>query len=361
MKAFSAATLITAFLAATEGISAITDTRTSRLREEAARKDILIGSGAISPTYLDDPQFATVLAEQFESLSPENEMKWSFINPTKGHYNWEIIDRLVEFAETHDMVVKGHGLISSCCNPDYLVDITDPTAFRAAMTAHFKAVMQRYKGKIDRWDVVTEALKTQGGGLQTNDFYKVLGPSYIDDAFRIAHEAVPEAKLFINEAMVESLAGKRQELYNLVAKLVADGVPIDGVALQMHVTEGLPVQPGVIRGMVDSYKALGLEVSIAEMDVHTLNTTLQTDIYSTIVSEALDAGITDISFWGFTDKHAYTWVKGAKPLMFDEYYNPKGAFYATHTALASFDNGAPANQSCAKEGLERLLKAARRL
>ncbi|KAL5362929.1 glycoside hydrolase superfamily [Aspergillus floccosus] len=313
MKAFSPATLIIAFLAATDGIKAITNTRTSSLRDEAASRGILIGSGAISPTYLDDPQFATVLAQQFESLSPENEMKWSFINPIKGHYNWEIIDRL------------GHGLISSCCNPDYIVNITDPTAFRAAMTAHFKAVMQRYHGKVDRWDVVTEALKNQGGGLQTNDFYKVLGPSYIDDAFRIARAAVPEAKLFINEAMVESLAGKRQELYNLVSKLVADGVPIDGVALQMHITEGLPVQPGVIREMADSYRALGLEVSIAEMDVHTLNATLQTDIYSAIVSEALEAGITDISFWGFTDKHAYTWVKGAKPLMFDEYYNPKGA------------------------------------
>lgn len=354
MKTFSAATLITAFIAATEGINAITDTRTSPLREEAASKGILIGSGAISPTYLDDPPFATVLAEQFESLSPENEMKWSFIHPTKGHYNWETIDRLAHFAEAHDMVVKGHGLISSCCNPDYLVNITDPTAFRSAMTAHFKAVMQRYHGKVDRWDVVTEALKTQGGGLQINDFYKVLGPSYIDDAFRIARAAVPDAKLFINEATVESFPGKRQELYNLVSRLVADGVPIDGVALQMHITEGLPVQPGVIKEMVDSYKALGLEVSIAEMDVHTLNTTLQTDIYSAIVSEALDAGITDISFWGFTDKHAYTWIKGAKPLMFDEYYNPKGAFYATHTALASFDNetqkgqSAPGNQSCAK-------------
>jgi GH35 family endo-1,4-beta-xylanase len=104
-----------------------------------------------------------------------------------------------------------------------------------------------------------------------------------------------------------------------------------------------------------------MEVSIAEMDVHTLNSTFQADTYSTILTEALDAGITDISFWGFTDKHAYTWVEGAKPLMFDEYYNPKGAFYATHTALASFDNKthkghpAPHNQRGAK-GLSGSLK-----
>jgi endo-1,4-beta-xylanase len=233
------------------------------------------------------------------------------------------------------MAVKGHGLISSCCNPDYLLNITDPTAFRAAMTAHFEAVMHRYNGKMDRWDVVTEALATQGGGLNANDFYNVLGPGYIADAFRIARAADPDAKLFINENLVESLPGKRQELYDLVSGLVADGVPIDGVALQMHITEVAPI-PGVITDMVDSYKALGLEVTIAEMDVHTLDAALLAEIYGAVVDEALNAGITDISFWGFTDKHAYTWLPGAKPLMFDKCYTAKGAFYATHTALTNF-------------------------
>ena len=330
-----AATLVIALLSAAEATCGIPSTGTTPLREEAAKKDILIGSGAINPTYLDDLRFAAVLAEQFNSLSPENELKWSLLHPTEGNFNWETIDRLIDFSKANDMVVKGHGLISSCCNPNYLLNITDPTAFRAAMTAHFEAVMHRYDGKMDRWDVVTEALETQGGGLQANDFYKVLGPGYIGDAFRIARAAVPDAKLFINENLVESLPGKRQELYDLVSGLVANGVPIDGVALQMHITE-VALIPGVITDMTNSYKALGLEVAIAELDVHTLNATLQADIYGAVMNEALNAGITDISFWGFTDKHAFTWVPGAKPLMFDETYHAKAAFYATHTALANF-------------------------
>jgi GH35 family endo-1,4-beta-xylanase len=332
-----ASMLIIPFLAAAHAVN-IPSTGTTSLRQEAAKKDIIIGSGAINPTYLDDPQFAAVLALQFNSLSPENEGKWSSFNPTEGYYNWTSLDRLVEFAEGHDMVVKGHGLISSCCNPDYVLNITEPTPLYAAMTAHFEAFMHRYDGKrVDRWDVVTEALKTNGSGLNTNIFYNVLGPGYIADAFRIAREANPDAKLFINENLVESLPGKRQELYDLVSGLVADGVPIDGVALQMHITEVAPI-PGVITDMVNSYRALGLEVTIAEMDVHTLNATLQTDIYSAVIAEALNAGITDISFWGFTDKHAYTWLPGAKPLMFTDCYKPKGAFYAVHNALASYVN-----------------------
>ncbi|KAF4159225.1 hypothetical protein CNMCM6936_001878 [Aspergillus lentulus] len=328
------ARLIIGLLVGIQGTSALTT-----LRQEAAKKDILIGSGAINPSYLDEAHFATVLAQQFNSLSPENEMKWKFIHPTEDYYDWSKIDRLVAFAEDHDMVVKGHGLISSCCNPDYLLNITDPTEFRAAMAAHFEAIMQRYNGKVDRWDVVTEALETLGGGLQSNIFLDVLGPGYIADAFRIARAANQDARLFLNENQVEAYPGKRQELYDLVSGLVADGVPIDGVALQMHVTEGVPVPPGVITEMFNRFKGLGLETTIAEMDVHTLNATLQTEIYGDLVSEGLHAGITDITFWGFTDKHAYTWIEGAKPLMFDECYRPKGAYYATHAALQSFVNG----------------------
>ncbi|KAH6879845.1 glycosyl hydrolase family 10 protein [Thelonectria olida] len=334
-ETMKAMTLIIALLAAIEATDAVPSTGTTSLRKEAAKKDILIGSGAINPTYLDDPQFAAVLAEQFNSLSPENELKWTFIHPTIDKYNWKTIDRLVRFAKKNDMVVKGHGLIMSCCNPKYLLNITSPTAFRAAMTAHFEAVMHRYDGKVDRWDVVTEPLAAQGGGLQATAFYNVLGPGYIEDAFRIARAADPDAKLFLNENLVESIPGKRQELYDLVSQLLADGVPIDGIALQMHITEVAPI-PGVLTEIVESYNALGLEVTISEMDVHTLNATLQADIYGSVIGEALEAGITDISFWGFTDKHAYTWLEGAKPLMFDEHYKAKGAFYATHTALKNF-------------------------
>ncbi|KAG4278319.1 glycosyl hydrolase family 10 [Fusarium proliferatum] len=329
--------LLTALFVATKASPAVPTTGTTSLREEAAKKDLLIGSGAINPSYLNDSKFSTVLATQFNSLSPENELKWTFIHPKENEYNWKPIDRLVRFAKKHDMVVKGHGLIGNCCNPDYVVNSTSPATMRAAMTEYFNAVMHRYDGKMDRWDVVTEAIETMGGGLQKNDFYKVLGPAYIEDAFRIARAADANAKLFINEGLVETLPGKRQELYDLVSQLVSKNVPIDGVALQMHITEVAP-KPGVIVEMVNSYKALGLEVSISEMDVHTLNATLQTEIYGAVVGEALAAGITDISFWGFTDKHLYTWLEGAKPLMFDEHYKPKGAFYATHNAIEKFVN-----------------------
>jgi endo-1,4-beta-xylanase len=307
------------------------------LRGAAAKSGVLIGAGATNPTYLDDPQYAAILGQQFGSLSPENELKWSFNEPQQGVFDFTKLDRLVDYADAHRMVVKGHGLISGCCNPDWLLAIDDPAVLRAAMAHHFETLMRRYAGKMDRWDVVTEPLSIGGGtGLNPNYFFQLLGPDYIADAFRIAHAADPAAKLFINESLVEYQTVKRQELYDLVSGLVADGVPIDGVGLELHLLNGAP-QPGVIADMVQAYRALGLEVAITEMDavLHADDADplqAQADTYSQVISEALRAGVRDISFWGFTDKYNF-WGPTSGPLLFDERYEKKPAYWAVLNEL----------------------------
>lgn len=338
---------------------------TTTLRQEAAQQGIIIGSGAINPDYLDEPKFAQVLGDQFNSLSPENELKWQFNEPQQGVFDFSRLDKLVDFAQQHNMKMKGHGLISGCCNPPWLEQITDPGQLKAAMTTHFNALLQRYAGKVDRWDVVTEPFSIEGGtGLEHNFFYNVLGPDYVADAFRIAHAANPHAKLFINESLVESYPDKAQELYNLVSGLVARHVPISGVGLEMHETFVGP-DPGVITNLVKSYKALGLDVAITELDVHTYDPVSQAQIYGDIVSEALKAGVKDINTWGFTDEHAYTWLPGAKPLMFDDDIDPKPAYFAVHDALHNFVSdstgpqlsGLPADVVNAADGLDLAISA----
>lgn len=346
LQATALAATVALGLTLTAAVPATASTDTSpTLRELAEPAGLTIGSGSIKAAewttdgrpsnYLAEAAFADTLSEQFNGLSPENELKWLFTQPQEGVYDFAGLDRLVAFAEDHDMAVKGHGLISSCCNPEYVEAITDPDEMRAAMTDHFTTVMQRYDGKIDRWDVVSEALEVQGTELQPTTFYKVLGPGYIADAFRIARAADPDARLFINENQVEFDPAKRQAFLELLTGLVAEGVPIDGVALQMHETLASPV-PGVITEMVNSYRALGLDVEIAELDAHTYDPVQQAQIYGDVLAEALAAGVTEVSTWGFTDKHLYTWLPGSKPLLFDEEYNPKPAYFAFRDALQQF-------------------------
>ena len=316
------------------------------IRELADQAGILFGSGSVKASesttddrpanYFTDPRYGATLSEQFNSLSPENEFKWNMVQPEEGVFDFAGLDRLVAFAQEHDMEVKAHSGISRSFNPDYLVAKTDPAEFRAAVVEHFETIMQRYSGKMDRWDIVTEMFTTFGGeGLEHNLFYERMGPDYVAETLRIAHAADPTAKLFINENMVEFYPAKRQELYDLVAGMVADGVPLDGVALQMHETYVGPT-PGVLTDIINDYRALGLEVTIAELDVHTYDPISQAQIYGDVVAEALAAGVTDISVWGFTDRHLYTWLPGAKPTMFDEEFNPKPAYVAVRDALKSY-------------------------
>jgi endo-1,4-beta-xylanase len=305
------------------------------LREQAENSGILIGSGAIRPSDLDIPQFASTLATHFESLSPDNELKWSWVEPRRGEFNLGPIDKLVTFAREYDMVVKGHGLVGGF-DPGWLTAITDPKELRAVTFNHFNTLMDRYSRKIvNRWDVVTEPLSTFGEqGLQQNYWYRTLGSDYISQLFEIAHKADPKAKLFLNEALVESYPLKRQKLYDLVKEMVDNGVPINGVGLESHQTTTGP-RPGVITEIVNEYHALGLEVAITEMDVHNHDNVTQAQVYGDYLAEALAAGVTDVSFWGFTDYYTWTWMPGSRPHIFNEYFEPKPAFYAVLNAVAS--------------------------
>jgi GH35 family endo-1,4-beta-xylanase len=50
----------------------------------------------------------------------------------------------------------------------------------------------------------------------------------------------------------------------------------------------------------------------------------------------LHPGCRWVTFWGFTDRHSWIHRHYGKdqPLLFDEDYGPKPAFFATHSALA---------------------------
>jgi endo-1,4-beta-xylanase len=304
------------------------------LREQAEASGIVIGSGAIRPEYLAEEKYEATLARQFGSLSPDNDLKWSEVEPQRGVFDFAPIDALVRFAKKHDMVVKGHGFVSSAFNPGWLTAITDPDELLDVTRHHFDTIMDRYPKLVDRWDVVTEVLSTFGGtGLTQNHWYQVLGDDYIHELFDIAHAADPKAKLFINEALVESYPVKRQEFYQLVREMVDAGVPVHGVGLESHQTTIGP-RPGVLTEIVEEFRALGLEVAITEMDAHNHDNVTQAQVYGDYIAEAVAAGITDISFWGFTDKHTWTWMPGSKPHMFDANNDPKPSFYATLNALA---------------------------
>jgi GH35 family endo-1,4-beta-xylanase len=311
------------------------------LRNAAAASGKLVGA-AVKSSLLGDGTYAGVLRRHFNYLTAEFEMKWDAIERTRGGRDFRGGDAIVAFGQANGMQTKGHALIWHGSVPGWLGAL--PAAdFRAAFEAHIQAVGEHFRGRVVAWDVVNEAI-ADNGSMRDTVFRQKLGDQYIADAFHLARRADPQALLFYNDYGGEGLTLKSDRIYSLVQGLRAQGVPIDGVGLQMHVSAtGRPSDPNIaanIRRLV----ALGLLVNISEMDVRirdvpgTMQVRLdvQKSVYHSIVGLCVAEPRCDgVTFWGFTDAHS--WIDGQfgadDPLIFDDQYAVKPAYYGVLDAL----------------------------
>ncbi|MHC4521239.1 MAG: endo-1,4-beta-xylanase, partial [Planctomycetota bacterium] len=175
------------------------------LRDVADAVSRWIGAAAATPG--EDPEIEAVLAAEFNSLTPENALKWPELASAPGVYDFTVADALVDFAEQGGMRVRGHTLVWHRLNgiPSWLEaevnQAPDPAArMRELLAEHIQTVVGRYAGRIESWDVVNEPLEALGAELDPDSiFLQTLGPGYIAEVFELAHQADPQAKLFLNE------------------------------------------------------------------------------------------------------------------------------------------------------------------
>lgn len=332
---------------------------------QAAPRSLLMGAAATAdelpwiPDPLYDPSYTATLSEQYNMLTAENALKWPIVHPAPGTYNFEPADQLVAFANAHAMKFRGTTLCWEIDNPDWLTEFATtatPSAMAALLQDHIQTVMAHYRGQMYAWDLVNEAVSDQATGIGTDLrdslWYNspgigLSGTGYIEQAFRWAHSADPDALLFYNDYGIEDEGPKFEAVYNMVRDFVSRGVPIHGVGFQMHLdTSGYPTTAGLIRN-IERISALGLQAHITEMDVRLpvdsngnasaagLNT--QAQIYQRILSACLQAaGCTAFQTWEFSDK--YSWIPVYFPgfgaaLPFDGAYRPKSAFNAMIATL----------------------------
>lgn len=301
---------------------------------------------ALAAQHLAEPEYAE-RALQFNYVTPENEMKWDATEPTQGNFDFTQGDAVVAFALANGMKVKGHTLLWHNQLPAWLTSMTTASAVRAAMLGHIQGVMQHYDGKVIAWDVVNEAFD-DNGVLRNSIFQTTIGPTYIEEAFRAAREADPEAKLYYNDYDIESDYPKADAVYDMVADFKARGVPIDGVGMQMHTrnTDEDPPIPELIAN-IDRLLALGVEVIISEMDVRLCadgTNAQQAQRYHDIVAACVARpGCTDVTIWGITDKYSFlndrtdlqcAGTELPRPLLWDDAYVQKPAFDSLLDALA---------------------------
>jgi len=297
------------------------------------------------------------ITQQYNSITPENQMKPKQIHPQENKWNWEPADRIVNFAKQNNMKVRGHALVWHQNAPAWMISENGKLASKeflfAKMKNHIVTMMEHYKNDVYCWDVVNEAISDNPNEIfrGKDSLYQIAGEEYVEMAFRYAREADPNAQLFYNDYRFTN-PDKRKKIFDLVKRLKDKGVPIDGVGMQSHYTPG-EVTEKYLQETIDMFSGLGLKIQVTELDVSVYNyrdkngpdadikdteytdqrRKKQEEMYAMLfdVYRKNKAVITGVTLWGTSDmKKNFRSNRIGKmdyPFLYDENMKPKQVFY----------------------------------
>lgn len=332
--------------------------------KNAYAKDFYIGAALDTNQIKEtDPIVSSLIAKEFNSITAENCMKSMFIHPEKDKFDFKMVDKYVAFGEKNKMFIHGHTLIWHSQLAPWLTQIKDSTSMSNAMTNHISTIVEKYKGRINSWDVVNEALN-EDGTLRKTVFLDTYGKEYLTLAFKLAAKADPKTDLYYNDYSLCN-ATKRKGAVELVKNLQKNGAKIDGVGEQGHWNLTSPTL-GEIEQTILDFSALGVKVAITELDISVLPNPW--DIVGADVNQKAEASekmnpypkvlpdsiqiqlaeryeaifklfikhqdkISRVTFWGVNDGQSWLngWpIKGRTnyPLLFDKEFKSKKAYYS---------------------------------
>lgn len=347
---------------------------------EAARGLFAVGVG-IGDRTPEQPSDWPLLTAQFGAVTPENCLKPAAVQAAEGSFRFEQADAFVDFAIRHKLRVVGHCLVwaKDDRTPPWFHRDGDKAAGREKllerMKTHIDTVVSRYRGRIEQWDVVNEALDDGADYLRPSGWSSACGEAFIAKAFEFAHAADPQALLVYNDYNNE-LSGKREKLLRLVGSLREKHAPIHAVGLQGHYElDHLPLAD--LDATLNALRGLGVKVVVSELDIDVIprgrwwadggkyrEELAKVDPYrdgcppEILKRQAEQYGelfrlfrkhsdiIVRVSFWNLHDGQSwlndFPWKRANHPLLFDRAGGAKPAFDAVLAAL--HDRGAPAPQ-----------------
>ena len=242
----------------------------------------------------DGEKYRATILKYFNKVVMENDLKWN---------GWEenrqrAIDG-VKWLRDHDIAVRGHNLVWpswSYLPKDLQLLKNNPVALRKRIDDHILDEVTAMKGQCVEWDVINEL-------YANHDLTDVLGKEAIVEWFRLAHQADPAAKLYINDYnTVES--GRQNNAHTdayeeTIRYLLDHGTPLSGIGIQSHFGWNLPAPAAVLKGL-DRFAALGSELEITEHDIDVTDEKLQADYTRDYMTLAFShPAVTGFLSWGF--------------------------------------------------------------
>lgn len=337
----------------------------ARSLKDALGKYFAFGVALSDSDVKGDSLTHSIITTNFDNVVAENCMKPEAIQPKEGKFRFRRADRFVDFARCNGMEVTGHCLVWNEQTPAwFFTDSLGNPASRdlliSRMKSHIMNTMGHFRGKVKGWDVVNEAFGDDGQ-LKHTRWYDIIGPDYIELAFRFAQEADPDAELYYNDF---SMAGskKREAVCRMVRDFKEKGIRIDAIGMQSHVGLTFP-DLSEYEKSIEAFAAEGVKVMITELDLNVLpnpdnfsgaNITDNFEYSDAMnpyrdglpqdVAERIDRRwaelftiyirhadvISRVNLWGLDDGGSWLNnfpIKGrtAYPLLFDRHRRPKGA------------------------------------
>jgi GH35 family endo-1,4-beta-xylanase len=325
--------------------------------KEAYAKTFLIGMAGDVPGNYSEAEIG-IVKQHFGAVTPENCMKPGPVHPAEDTWRFERPDALVKWCQDNRLVVHGHTLVWHAQTNPWFFEGGDKAVVTRRLQDHITTLVGRYKGKVQGWDVVNEAINDRGDdqtaqteNLRNSRWLQTLGPEFLTLAFKFAREADPDAKLYYNDYGIE-VGPKHASSMVLLKRLIKDGAPIHGVGIQGHWSTATVPFDAIDRAIAD-YASLGLKVSISELDVTIRGAAggqfggpgggrrggpvtppspqdlkAQADAYARLFAIFVKHKdvIERVTFWGLSDRRS--WRAGQHPLIFDANNQPKPAYAA---------------------------------
>lgn len=333
------------------------------LKERAAAKGLIYGAAMRYPALFSDAKLANCFVRECGILVPEWGLKWYVpgvpLRPNPDKFDFTEADWMAQFAKTNSLLYRGHTLVWHESLPPWFKDTVNSQNAEQVLVKHIKTVAGRYAGKMHSWDVVNEAIATyekRQDNLRKTPWLELLGPNYIDTAFRVAAETDPKALLVYNDFGLEydtpEDEAKRTAVLKLLERLKSKGTPVQALGIQAHLLGGeTRFNSKKLREFFSNVASMGLKILITELDVTDKNLPKNTAVRDRIVAASLEdylavaldePAVIAVLTWGLSDR--VTWLSdfqsrsdgaAVRPLPLDADLKPKLAWNAIARALDS--------------------------